>query len=134
MEDTLQGHGVAEHLKTLNDQQTTDVTPITESTSATVPTSSPSVVETTGEATPIREIGKEASEHPAETPEGQVPAGGIHQGSKRHKESKHDHYGGEQKAKKQKKRIDLVDPEEDLKNAQYYIDNGKYIYVMGEEQ
>ncbi|KAF9180178.1 hypothetical protein BGZ51_006405 [Haplosporangium sp. Z 767] len=47
----------------------------------------------------------------------------IHQGSKRHKESKHGHYGGQQQNKKQKKRVDLVKPEDDLKDAQYYYDN-----------
>ncbi|KAG0307088.1 hypothetical protein BGZ98_001083 [Dissophora globulifera] len=45
------------------------------------------------------------------------------QGSKRHKESKHGHYGGAQPVKKQKKRLDLVDTEEDLKIAEFYIEN-----------
>lgn len=45
-------------------------------------------------------------------------------GSKRPKESKHGHYGNQQQAKKQKKRVDLVDTEDDLKDAEYYYDNG----------
>ncbi|KAF9929941.1 hypothetical protein FBU30_001100 [Linnemannia zychae] len=36
--------------------------------------------------------------------------GGIHQGSKRHKESKHGHYQGEQPAKKQKKHLRKIQP------------------------
>ncbi|KAF9965754.1 hypothetical protein BGZ70_004172 [Mortierella alpina] len=56
--------------------------------------------------------------------ESEQPSTTIHQGSKRHKESKHGHYGGEQQTKKQKKRVDLVKPEDDLKDAQYYFDNG----------
>ncbi|KAF9960692.1 hypothetical protein BGZ72_006262 [Mortierella alpina] len=56
--------------------------------------------------------------------ESEQPPAIIHQGSKRHKESKHGHYGGEQQTKKQKKRVDLVKPEDDLKDAQYFFDNG----------
>ncbi|KAI7832411.1 pseudouridine synthase [Gamsiella multidivaricata] len=51
-------------------------------------------------------------------------AGTVQRGSKRHKESKHGHYGGEQQAKKQKKRLDLVDIVDDLKSAEYYFENG----------
>ncbi|KAG0003437.1 hypothetical protein BGZ80_002652 [Entomortierella chlamydospora] len=49
----------------------------------------------------------------------------THHGSKRHKESKKGHYGGEQQAKKQKKRLDLVNLEDDLKNAEFYFENGR---------
>ncbi|KAG0087728.1 hypothetical protein BGZ93_010764, partial [Podila epicladia] len=49
----------------------------------------------------------------------------VHLGSKRHPESKHGHYVNSQPPKKQKKRVDLVKPEEDLLNAEYYFDNGK---------
>ncbi|GJJ68127.1 tRNA pseudouridine32 synthase [Entomortierella parvispora] len=54
----------------------------------------------------------------------QLETGVVHIGSKRHKESKHGHYakGGPQ-PKKQKKRVDLVKPEDDLKDAQYYFEN-----------
>ncbi|KAF9203686.1 hypothetical protein BGZ49_006154 [Haplosporangium sp. Z 27] len=50
-------------------------------------------------------------------------------GSKKHKESNQNHYGNEQKVKKQKKRLDLVDMEDDLKNVEYYIENGKFLYL-----
>ncbi|KAF9332590.1 hypothetical protein BG006_004544 [Podila minutissima] len=49
----------------------------------------------------------------------------VHLGSKRHPESKHGHYVNSQPPKKQKKRVDLVKPEDDLLNAEYYFDNGK---------
>ncbi|KAI1318991.1 hypothetical protein EDD11_005189 [Mortierella claussenii] len=63
----------------------------------------------------------------------QSSAGGvIHVGSKRHKESKHGHYGGEQKVKKQKKRLDLISLEDDLKNAHYYFDNGKSSIILSD--
>lgn len=48
----------------------------------------------------------------------------AHHGSKRPKESKHGHYENQQQAKKQRKRLDLVDTEDDLKSAEYYYDNG----------
>ncbi|KAF9346299.1 hypothetical protein BGX26_002211 [Mortierella sp. AD094] len=47
----------------------------------------------------------------------------IQHGSKRHNESKQGHYGGEQQAKKQKKRLDLVNLEDDLQNAEFYFEN-----------
>ncbi|KAG0024221.1 hypothetical protein BGZ81_007793 [Podila clonocystis] len=49
----------------------------------------------------------------------------VHLGSKRHPESKHGHYVNSQPPKKQKKRVDLIKPEDDLLNAEYYFDNGK---------
>jgi len=64
-----------------------------------------------------------------ETPPSEAPlveTGVVHIGSKRHKESKHGHYAeGGQQPKKQKKRVDLVKPEDDLKDAEYYFENGK---------
>lgn len=64
-----------------------------------------------------------------ETPSSETPlveTGVVHIGSKRHKESKHGHYAeGGQQPKKQKKRVDLVKPEDDLKDAEYYFENGK---------
>ncbi|KAG0051269.1 hypothetical protein BGZ83_003903 [Gryganskiella cystojenkinii] len=54
----------------------------------------------------------------------QAQGGVVHIGSKRHKESKHGHYSeGGQQPKKQKKRVDLVKPEDDLKDAEYFFEN-----------
>lgn len=50
----------------------------------------------------------------------------VHLGSKRHPESKHGHYVNGQPPKKQKKRVDLIKPEDDLLNAEYYFENGKW--------
>ncbi|KAG0275906.1 hypothetical protein BGZ95_008243 [Linnemannia exigua] len=120
-------HGAADLTGTVKCQQPTDAM-----SSHTV--SSPALVEfaegnnqTKGQQQ--QQQAEEAIDTPNESELSTLESGGIHLGSKRHKESKHDHYGGEQQAKKQKKRIDLVDPEEDLKNAQYFFDNGKCILV-----
>ncbi|KAF8937431.1 hypothetical protein BGZ47_009053 [Haplosporangium gracile] len=128
MEDTSrQGHGGPDPTGTLKDQQpiTTDA-PSTDATMTQV-TSSPIVAESLQGNDKIegQKIGEaiDLSADTLNTSEQQRPEeGGVHQGSKRHKESKHGHYGGEQPPKKQKKRIDLVDPEEDLKNAQLWRD------------
>lgn len=132
MEDpSPQGHGGADLTGVPKDQQPTTAAAAS-ATNATMvqATSSPVVAESSGgsERTEERNKGEviEQSGDTLNASEQQIPEGGvIHQGSKRHKESKHGHYGGEQPPKKQKKRIDLVDPEEDLKNAQYFFDNGK---------
>ncbi|KAF9415517.1 hypothetical protein BGZ94_000073, partial [Podila epigama] len=50
----------------------------------------------------------------------------VHLGSKRHPESKHGHYTNNQPPKKQKKRVDLIKPEDDLLDADYYFENGKW--------
>ncbi|KAF9019828.1 hypothetical protein BGZ52_003071, partial [Haplosporangium bisporale] len=50
----------------------------------------------------------------------------VHLGSKRHPESKHGHYVNSQPPKKQKKRVDLIKPEDDLLNAEYHFENGKW--------
>ncbi|KAF9362804.1 hypothetical protein BGX34_005461 [Mortierella sp. NVP85] len=50
-------------------------------------------------------------------------AGTSHHGSKRPKESKDGDYNNQQQAKKQKKRLDLVNSEDDLKSAEYYFEN-----------
>ncbi|KAG0037165.1 hypothetical protein BGZ82_003010 [Podila clonocystis] len=54
----------------------------------------------------------------------------VHLGSKRHPESKHGHYVNSQPPKKQKKRVDLIKPEDDLLNAEYYFDNGKSLFFV----
>ncbi|KAF9968984.1 hypothetical protein BGZ73_008921 [Actinomortierella ambigua] len=48
----------------------------------------------------------------------------VHTGSKRHKESKHNHYGGQQLNKKKKYKINPTENEESLKNAEYIFENG----------
>ncbi|KAG0260382.1 hypothetical protein DFQ27_003574 [Actinomortierella ambigua] len=63
------------------------------------------------------------------SPSKQDPAGDskettVHVGSKRHKESKHNHYGGQQLNKKKKYKIDPTENEESLKNAEYFFENG----------
>ncbi|OAQ30112.1 hypothetical protein K457DRAFT_18466 [Linnemannia elongata AG-77] len=132
MEDaSCQGHGGTDLSGAPKDQQpTTAVAASTTNGTVMQATSSPVLVESSGRSDKIEEHKEgEVIEQGGDTPNAstqQTPEeGGIHQGSKRHKESKHGHYGGEQPPKKQKKRIDLVDPEEDLKNAQYFFDNGK---------
>ncbi|KAG0339646.1 hypothetical protein BG004_006722 [Podila humilis] len=51
-------------------------------------------------------------------------AANVHLGSKRHPESKHGDYVNNQPPKKQRRRVDLVKPEDDLLDADYYFDNG----------
>ncbi|KAF9912155.1 hypothetical protein EC991_000565 [Linnemannia zychae] len=115
-----QGHGATDPSGIAKDLQPIDTQPVSDAT-LTYSASEPALVDSgeqqRGEATDTIN-GSEQS-----TP----GSGNIHQGSKRHKESKHGHYGGGQQAKKQKKRIDLVDPEEDLNNANYFFDNGKCV-------
>ncbi|KAF9137116.1 hypothetical protein BG015_002842 [Linnemannia schmuckeri] len=129
MDDTSrQGHGGADLTGALKDQQLTTVDVATTDATMTQATSSLVVTEPSQGNDKAEEQKKKKEEvigqsvDKPNTSEQQAPEeGAIHQGSKRHKESKHDHYGGEQPPKKQKKRIDLVDPEEDLKNAQPYF-------------
>ncbi|KAK3846957.1 MAG: RNA pseudouridylate synthase domain-containing protein 2-like protein [Linnemannia gamsii] len=117
-----QQHGAADLTGAAKGQQPTDAMSI-----HAVP--SPSLVESaegnsqTEEQQQQQQQDKEAINTPNKSGQSTPGSGDIHLGSKRHKESKHGHYEGEQQAKKQKKRIDLVDPEEDLKNAEYFIDN-----------
>ncbi|KAG0298635.1 hypothetical protein BGZ96_009709 [Linnemannia gamsii] len=132
MEDTsIQGHGGADLTGASNNQQqstiadapTTDATMIHATASSPVATESCSRGNHTTQGHKESKVKEQSVDTPNASQQQTQEEGGIHQGSKRHKESKHGHYGGEQQAKKQKKRIDLVDPEEDLKNAQYFFDN-----------
>lgn len=132
---STQGHGGIDLTGAPNDQQrpaiadapTTDAAMIHATASSPVATESYSAGNHSTQEHKESEV-KEQSVDTLNASQQQTPEeGGIHQGSKRHKESRNGHYGGEQQAKKQKKRIDLVDPEEDLKNAQYFFDNGKCV-------
>lgn len=88
-------------------------------TEDTIPSSS-AVQETTLQSTEASLEATATEEEPTHT------ESVVHLGSKRHPESKHGHYVNSQPPKKQKKRVDLVKPEDDLLNAEYYFDNGKF--------
>jgi hypothetical protein len=133
---STQGHGGADLTGASKDQQqpaTVDaLTADATMTHATAPSHVAAELSSEGNHRTEVHMESDVKEQSIDTPNASLQQtreeGGIHLGSKRHKESKHSHYGGEQPAKKQKKRIDLVDPEEDLKNAQYFFDNSKCIY------
>ncbi|KAG0225722.1 hypothetical protein BGW42_004122 [Actinomortierella wolfii] len=81
----------------------------------------PSSQENTREAAVIEEV--VSSQHNPES-SNNTQETTVHIGSKRHKESKHNHYGGQQLNKPKKYKINPSENEESLNNAEYFFEHG----------